>query len=112
MTYRRFQHKETKYGIFSEPDLLTDLNNKVTCEEFNLWEELNEDLTPTERVPRLVLSNAKHYFTNDFWNKHNRILEKIKSLVSVIDDLEYLEVKPEEIKRSYFEDDQQVIIEL
>ena len=112
MTYRRFQHKETKYGIFSEPTLLDDIRNKVTPEEVKLWEELNKDLIPTERMPRLMLSNAKHFFTNDFWNKHNNILEKIKSLVSVIDDLEYLEVKPEEIKRNYFEDEQQVIIEL
>ena len=112
MIYRRFQHKETKYGIFSEPTLLDDFRSKVTPEEVKLWEDLNKDLIPTKRVPKLILSNAKHFFTDDFWSKHSHILEKIKSLVNVIDDLEYLEIKPEEIKRSYFEDDQQVIIEL
>ena len=112
MAYRRFQHIETKYGIFSEPYLLDEFRSKVTPKEVELWENLNTDLIPTERMPKLRSSGAKHFFTNDFWNKHSYILEKIKSLVNVIDELEYLEVKPEEIKRSYFEDEQQVIIEL
>ena len=111
VVYRRFQSSESKIGIFSDRRLQEDFKEVLTDRELRLWKILYCDLEPTEFMEELKNIKVSHYFTQEFWEEHKTILERIKNLVGIVENLEYLEVEPYEIKKIWFKDSQQVILQ-
>lgn len=102
--YMRVRHKRNRDGMFQ---YLSRIRRALT--KSDRWDLIVMDskITPTPFI--LGIGKATHYFTEECYNSHRAIIDTI---ISKVNYLELVTVQSCDIKRIWFEDAEQLIIEL
>ena len=108
MLYRRIRDKNTKVGMFHSYGLDDYRNNTSDNNNAEIL-AMDEGHRVTSWVDGAEEHHATHYFKPRFYKKHKHILV---TLVEDIEDFEMVTVCKNDIKKIYFEDENQILVEL